>query len=218
MSDVELVAGVLFSAIDLKVGDEDEEIVELIASRMKPVIRGKKTPFEAVVRCIIVALQALAVLEDLDPEGKKRLILAAIYKAMDETKSPIDKFEEILKPIIAELIDSLLQADEGTLKFRKRPRRYLWKKWVCCGCAKLRRPPKVRSKPPASRGEPQGDFPDINSPRPSMDRPSSGKPFPELKPVADPTKADGNDEDGLTEDGQAKDDGKDELSDNGVAI
>lgn len=208
----------LFTAVDLNVTEEDEEMVDLIASRMKPVIRGKNSAFEAVIRCVVVGLQALAVLESLDPEGKKRLILAAIYKAMDETKSPLDKFEEILKPVIAEVIDSLLETDAGTLKFRKKPRRYLWKKWCCCGCAEVKTPPSALETPPAPA-------PLVLSPPPSP-LPMTPPPVPEIKPVAPPqtllskhrSKLIDNrpNTDGAADD--ASDDGKDDTGGVGVVV
>ena len=124
---------------DLPTDADDQEIVGLLAVRLRRVIRQKNNnPLDALMDCVVLALQVLDTL-DFSPERQENLIVLAVHTVMDETKSPIDKYEETLKPIVTSAIRTLLVVDNGQLRIKQKPIR------SCAACL-FRRSKKSKTK------------------------------------------------------------------------
>ena len=144
---------VIASLSNMDLGDE-ESMIETITVQMKKVFREHKhDPLDVVMQCVVIGLEMLDIIDDLEAEQKKKLIIAAVLKGMEETESPLDKYEVILRPLIATAIDNLLVANDGKLHIRKPKRCRIF----CCGGKKKSKQSPAPAPAPAPAAPPSPD-------------------------------------------------------------
>jgi hypothetical protein len=85
---------------------------------LKPLLeKDGKVDMDKVVHAVAEGVSYLSG-DELDGAAKKALIIDVIHQIMDDTESPMDAFEPILKPLIGATIDKFLVVRRNRLRLR----------------------------------------------------------------------------------------------------
>ena len=94
---------------------------EMIEDCMEIISQAKLGEFSwaNLVKSIKLTIEHVDDVKGLTPQGKKDLVIAVAKTIIDRDHGPLDKFDDIFKPLIAATIDELLEVHASGLKLRK---------------------------------------------------------------------------------------------------